>query len=121
MADITTEADIQQLVERFYIALQADSVVGHFFADLDLPHHLPRIRAFWEMVLLDKPGYGTNVTDVHLKLAQRIPMAPEHFDRWLQLWRTTVDALFSGPKAEEVKLRALSIAVVLRAKTAPKD
>jgi len=44
MADITTEADIQQLVERFYTALHADSVVGHFFADLDLPHHLPRIR-----------------------------------------------------------------------------
>lgn len=116
-ADIATEADVKELVERFYGALRTDPVVGHFFADLDLAHHLPRIRAFWEMVLLDKAGYATNVTDVHLKLAQRIPMRKEHFDRWLELWRSTMDALFTGPKANEAKLRALSIAMVLQAKT----
>lgn len=117
MNDIATEEDVRQLVERFYTALRADAVVGHFFADIDLPHHLPRIRAFWEMALLDKAGYTTNVTQVHLKLAERIPMKAEHFDRWLQLWRSTVDELFQGPKAEAAKLRALSIAVVLRTKT----
>lgn len=117
MGDIATEADVQRLVERFYTALRADDVVGHFFAGIDLEHHLPRIRAFWEMVLLDKPGYGTNVTEVHLKLAQRIPMKAEHFDRWLTLWKCNVDELFAGPKAEEAKLRALSIAAVLRVKT----
>ena len=50
----------------------ADPLIGRFFEGLDLDHHLPRISAFWEMVLLNKPGYTTNVTDVHLRLNQRI-------------------------------------------------
>lgn len=115
--DISTEDDVQRLVEQFYGALRTDHTVGHFFQDLDLDSHLPRIRAFWEMVLLDKPGYTTNVTEVHLALSKRIPMEAPHFARWLELWQRTVDALFIGPKAEEAKLRALSIAVVIRSKT----
>lgn len=116
MKDITTREDVRLLVERFYRQLVADKAVGHFFAGLDLTHHLPRIEAFWAMALLDEPGYTTNVTDVHLRLNERIPMEPAHFDRWLELFRNTVDAHFAGPKAEDAKLRALSIAYVLRTK-----
>lgn len=114
--DIATEADIRELVDRFYQALVIDEVVGHFFTGLDLDHHLPRISAFWEMVLLDKPGYNTNVTDVHLKLNERIPMERAHFDRWLALFRHAVDDRYAGPRAEEAKLRALSIATVMLVK-----
>lgn len=117
MNDIATESDVQVLVEHFYSVLAQDDVVGHFFVHVDLAAHLPRIRAFWEMVLLDKPGYTTNVTEVHLHMHKHTPMRKEHFERWLHLWRTTLDALFQGPKVEEAKLRALSIAVVLQAKT----
>jgi hemoglobin len=116
MNDITTETDVQLLVERFYGKLVSDPVVGHFFEGLDLEHHLPRIRAFWEMVLLNKPGYSTNVTDVHLRLNQRIPMKKEHFDRWLQLFRETLSEHFAGPNADEAYLRALSIAAVMLVK-----
>ena len=116
MKDITSENDVKVLVETFYGKLVTDPIVGHFFVGLDLDHHLPRIRAFWEMVLLDKPGYATNVTDVHLKLNQRIPMKREHFDRWLSLFDATVNERFNGPKADEAKLRARSIAAVLLVK-----
>lgn len=113
MNDIVNEEDVRALVEDFYGRLVIDPVVGHFFTGLHLTEHLPRIRAFWEMVLLDKPGYTTNVTDVHLRLHQRIPMKKEHFDRWLELWRATVDAHFEGRNAEEAKLRALSVGGVM--------
>jgi hemoglobin len=116
MNDISTSADVQRLVETFYRELVTDPLIGKFFAGLDLEHHLPRIRAFWEMILLGQPGYTTNVTEVHLKLHQRIPMERAHFDRWLELFRSTVDALFIGPNAEEAKLRALSIATVILVK-----
>ena len=33
-----------------------------------------------------------------------------HFDRWLELFLATVDENFSGPKAEEAKGRAMSVA-----------
>ncbi|HMC97000.1 MAG TPA: group III truncated hemoglobin [Flavobacteriales bacterium] len=111
--DITTSEDIRELVERFYRSLVIDPVIGHFFVGLDLEHHLPRIAAFWEMVLLDRPGYTTNVTDVHLRLNQRIPMERTHFDRWLELFRKAVDERYTGEKAEEAKLRALSVATAM--------
>lgn len=117
MHDIATADDIQLLVEEFYGGLTRDALMGHFFAGIALEHHLPRIRAFWEMALLGKPGYTTNVTDVHLQLAKRIPMQPEHFARWLELWRSTIDMHFAGPLADEAKLRALSIATVIQVKT----
>lgn len=113
MSDISTAADVKRLVETFYQKLVIDPVVGKFFEGLDLEHHLPRIRAFWEMALLNVPGYTTNVTEVHLRLHQRIPMERADFDRWLELFRVTVDELFTGPNAEEAKLRALSIAAVM--------
>jgi len=112
-SDITSSEDINELVARFYRKLVIDPVIGHFFAGLDLEHHLPRIAAFWEMVLLDKPGYTTNVTEVHLKLNQRIPMERAHFDRWLELFRGAVDERYAGANAEEAKLRALSVATVM--------
>lgn len=114
--DIATEDDLRGLVEDFYGTLARDPLVGPFFAGLDLDAHLPRIRAFWGMVLLDRPGYTTNVTEVHRALAQRMPLEPRHFDRWLELWRDAVDARFTGPVAETAKERALSIAAVIRAK-----
>ncbi len=116
MNDISTSADIQLLVETFYGDLVTDPLLGKFFEGLDLEHHLPRIRAFWEMVLLGEPGYTTNVTEVHLKLNQRIPMERAHFDRWLELFRGTIDRMFAGPNAEEAKMRALSIAAVMLVK-----
>ncbi|MBL0043904.1 MAG: group III truncated hemoglobin [Flavobacteriales bacterium] len=79
--DISTSEDIHELVERFYRKLVVDPVIGHFFVGLDLEHHIPRIASFWEMILLNKPGYVTNVTEVHLKLNQRIPMERVHFDQ----------------------------------------
>ena len=116
MSDISTRSDIQLLVETFYRELVIDPLIAKFFVGLELEHHLPRIRAFWEMVLLNEPGYTTNVTEVHLKLHQRIPMERAHFDRWLELFRETVDELFTGPNAEESKMRALSIATVMLVK-----
>ena len=116
MSDISTPSDIKLLVETFYHDLVTDPLIGKFFEGLDLEHHLPRIRAFWEMILLGQPGYTTNVTEVHLKLHQRIPMERVHFNRWLELFRSTVDHLFAGPNAEEAKMRALSIATVMLVK-----
>ena len=116
MIDISSPEDIRLLVETFYRRLVVDPLIGKFFEGLDLEHHLPRIRAFWEMALLNVPGYTTNVTEVHLKLHQRIPMEKAHFDRWLELFKGTVDEIFTGPNAEEAKLRALSIATVMLVK-----
>jgi hemoglobin len=44
-------------------------------------------------------------------------MNPEHFEHWVIVFTTTVDELFEGVKAIEIKDRALNIANVIMYKT----
>jgi hemoglobin len=55
----------------------------------------------------------------HEQLHQKSPLSAEHFDRWLQLFLSTVNELFEGEKAELIKQRALSIATMMRIKVFP--
>ncbi len=112
-SDLQTPDDIRRLVETFYTAVRPDPQIGHFFTELDWDHHIPRIVSFWSMVLFGDRSYTGDPMTAHQRLHQRIPMERTHFDRWLALWTTTVDQLFSGPKAEEAKDRARTIAAVM--------
>jgi hemoglobin len=42
-------------------------------------------------------------------LNQKVAMDFTHFNRWNTLFNETVDALFKGEKAEEIKKRAMNI------------
>lgn len=110
---IDSEEDVRTLVHRFYDRATKDELIGDFFVDLDLPAHLPKITSFWCMVLLGDPSYQGSPIAAHMMLDRRIRMEPQHFDRWLALWESTVDELFSGDKAEEAKQRARKIASVM--------
>lgn len=112
-SDIANEADVHRLIDTFYTTVRPDPVIGHFFAHVDWSHHIPHITQFWCMVLFgDRRFHGDPMT-AHQKLNARIPMHPDHFAHWVMLFHATVDALFAGPKAEEAKQRAQSIAGVM--------
>lgn len=111
--DITSEADVLRLVEAFYTRVRPDPVIGHFFTELDWEHHIPRITRFWCMVLFGDHRFEGDPITAHKKLHARLPMRPEHFAHWIELFHATVDDLFTGPKAEEAKQRARTIAGVM--------
>lgn len=113
MNDLRDASDIARLVEAFYARVRPDPLIGHFFLDLDWERHLPRIRSFWEMVLLGDRAYTGDPMTVHRALHARIPMERQHFERWLALFEATVTNLFEGPKADEAVQRARSIAAVM--------
>src|SRR5687768_6465375 len=69
-------------------------------------HHLPTMYLFWTQMLFRKPVYKGAPWPKHMVL----PLAKQHFERWISLFSQTVDALFAGPKANEAKSAALSIA-----------
>lgn len=102
MNDISTRADVEQLVDAFYAEVMKDEVLAPFFARLDFNAHLPKMVHFWTFVLLDEPGYTTNVTEKHMKM----PLQEVHFKHWLSLFHKTVDTYFAGEKAELAKQRA---------------
>ena len=117
--DIQSRADIENMVNSFYQKVQQDNVISHFFNDvvkLDWSKHIPVMYDFWESILLDKHNYKGNPMPAHISLHEKSPMKKEHFDRWIQLFSSTVDELFQGEKAELAKTRALSIATVMQIK-----
>jgi hemoglobin len=111
--DITGPADVQRLIAAFYAKARYDPALAHFFTHVDWAHHTPRIEAFWNTLLFGTQSYVGDPMSAHIQLHQRLPMAPAHFTRWVELFSNTVDELFAGPKAEEAKQRAGSIAGVM--------
>ncbi|HWU58024.1 MAG TPA: group III truncated hemoglobin [Microbacteriaceae bacterium] len=112
-SDLTGRADVQHLVESFYLRAFADPLIGHIFTDvthMNLEHHLPIMCDFWETVLFQAGLYRRNALALHVALNAKFPLGQEHFDRWLALWIENVDEKFSGEKAELAKTQARRIA-----------
>lgn len=105
MDDIRNEEDITLLVETFYARVFANEILAPFFKELDFDQHKPKMIFFWSFVLLDKPGYTTNVFDKHTHMVLR----KEHFNEWVRLFHQTVDDLFEGEKANDAKFRASTL------------
>jgi hemoglobin len=110
--DILKRDDIKILVDRFYDKVKDDSLLGPVFNHVDWPHHLPIMYDFWSSMLLGDQTYRGNPLQKHMHLA----INEDHFNRWLHLFTQTVDENFQGEKAEEVKMRAQSIAGIFQLK-----
>jgi hemoglobin len=111
--DIETRADCERLVRAFYQRAMTDPMIGFFFVDvakLDLEGHLPVIASFWETILLGGQTYSGGAFAPHISVHRQAPLKSGHFERWLALWRTTVDELFAGPRAELAKAHAERVA-----------
>jgi hemoglobin len=119
--DITSRADIAQLVIHFYEQVKKDPVISFIFTDvanINWEHHIPLITDFWESILLDNPVYTKNAMEVHYVLNKKLPLQKEHFSQWVLLFCTAVDDLFEGKIAALAKTRAKSIAAVMQFKMA---
>jgi len=69
--------------------------------------------AFWETVLFGTGGYQGNPLAAHAKLEPMTEMGGAQFDRWLAVFRATVDQLFVGEWAEHIKRAAEDMANVI--------
>ena len=118
-ADLAGRKGLESVVNRFYEHVLADAQLAPFFNQHFRVHfdkHLPRMYDYWENVLLHTGAYNGNPMRTHQILHQQHPMKPADFNRWLQLFHETVDELFEGPQAHELKLRARNIAYLMEAR-----
>ncbi len=112
MRDIQNKADIEQLINAFYNDLLNIDEMKPVFEGLNFEKHVPQIVHFWSFVLLDEPGYKTNVFEKHLHLPIQLPL----FDIWLHTFNNNVDKLFKGEKAELAKQRATVLTHTFKSK-----
>jgi hemoglobin len=111
--DIDDRGDCERLVRAFYSRVLVDPVIGWIFVDvakLDVEAHVPQIASFWETILLGSRSYAGGAFAPHAALHAKVGLRVGHFERWLALWRETVDECFAGERAELAKAHALRVA-----------
>lgn len=84
-----SEEVIRTLVYAFYGKIREDPDLGPIFARVigsDWNPHLAKMCDFWSSVMLMSGRYKGNPMIAHMRLKM---VRPEHFDRWLDLFRET--------------------------------
>lgn len=110
--DLSTRADVHDLVVEFYREVVFDEVLEPLFgevAEVDWAQHIPKLIDYWCRILLRDGGFAGPVTAVHRHLHSLEPIRVEHCDRWYSLWVRSVDARWAGPVADHAKAHAASM------------
>jgi hemoglobin len=88
------EALVRQVVDAFYAKARRDPVIGPVFnaaiPDAEWPRHLAVIADFWSSMLLGTATYSGRPMPKHLAIPG---LSDRHFERWLGLFRGTVEEL----------------------------
>lgn len=115
-ADLQDRDDIERLVVAFYRYAAMDELLGPVFvaAHVDWPGHIDTLTDFWAWQLLGERGYEGNPLRAHEPVHARTPFSDAHYDRWLDLFVSTIDEHFAGPVAEVAKGRAKKMAAAMR-------
>jgi hemoglobin len=112
MKDIETYEDCLVLITKFYDKLMFDEEIGHFFQQVNLSHHIPKVTDFWAFILIDKQGYSNNMMAAHAKL----DLHESDFKRWLHLFHETIGEHFHGEKANLAIERSKLVAWTMTSK-----
>lgn len=115
LKDISDIQDIKLLVNTFYDKVQKDDLIGPIFNEKMMgrwPEHLEKMYRFWQTILLEEHTYSGSPFPPH----KQLPINLSHFDRWMEIFTSTVDSLFVGKLAEEAKVRAANMAYMFNYK-----
>ncbi len=119
------EAAIRELVHAFYAEVRNDAELGPIFRRVigdDWDAHLAKMCDFWSSVMLMSGRYKGTPMVAHMRLKM---VRPEHFARWLSLFRATAERLFPADiaalfiaRAENIA-RSLELGMFFRVEKAP--
>jgi len=107
--DISSEKDVQLLVDTFYDKVRNNADLSPIFVQRLGDHwdsHLSKLYQFWNTILFVKPGYHGKPVEGHFSMG----INQKHFDLWLSIWGNTIDELFEGEIAERAKYRGKTMA-----------
>ena len=104
------ERFISRMVDRFYASIRQDGILGPIFAErvTDWPQHLDRMKSFWRAVLFNSGEFSGNPMLKHMAIPD---LEVEHFERWLNLFYSTLREMEVEPEGTTlVATKARSIA-----------
>jgi len=107
--------DIKLLVDDFYDKVQKDEYLADIFNNViqdSWPEHLEKMYQFWQTILLGEHTYKGTPFAPHVNL----PVERKHFNRWLELFKATLEEHFEGRVAEEAMWRANKMAEMFQMK-----
>ena len=113
MKKLESREDIELLVNSFYTKVIDDETIGFFFKDIikvDFEKHLPKMYSFWETILFGQMSYKGNPMAVHFPNKELEAMKKRHFERWLELWKQTIEENFTGQNADMAITKSENIA-----------
>lgn len=113
--DLTDKDDIILMVDTFYTKVNKDDILSpvfNEFSKVNWDKHLPRMYDFWNTILFSEGNYKGSPFDKHIPL----PINSTHFERWMTLFKETLDELFEGDFTESTKARANLIAYTFESK-----
>ena len=113
--EIISLDDIKKLVDTFYGKVRKDELIGPIFNERiqdRWPQHLEKMYTFWQTVLLGEHTYFGSPFPPHANL----PVSHQHFEKWMELFKQTLDELFTGAVAEDAKWRAGKMAEMFESK-----
>lgn len=113
--EIESIEDVRLLVDQFYGKVQQDDLLKDVFNDViqdRWPEHLEKMYRFWQTVLLDEHTYFGAPFPPHAFL----PVAQEHFERWIKLFSETVDYYYYGERADRAKWQGERMAEMFQVK-----
>lgn len=116
LPDITGRPDLVRLVDAFYVRVRADEGLGHVFdgiARVNWESHLPKLYDFWDTVLFRAGTFRGNPIAAHANLIPLTHMGWPLFERWLEIFRATVDEHFVGERAGHIVRCAEDMASVI--------
>ena len=108
------EPMIRSVVWSFYERVRADDLIGPVFERVVAEHwddHLDKLCDFWSSVLLMTGRFKGAPMAAHLRLEE---IAPQHFERWLALFRATVVEMCPADAAELFTVKSKVIAQSLQ-------
>jgi hemoglobin len=116
LPDIRDRDDLSVLVHAFYDRIREEPQLGPIFdkiAEVDWQTHLPKMVGFWEKALFRSGEYNGNPLRTHLNLNTRVALDRPLFERWIQLFDSTVDEHFQGDRAGHIKRIGADMAQVM--------
>lgn len=116
MSELTQE-QLKIFITRFYAKVRQDELLGVVFNDVaqvDWGHHIPLLCKFWNSIMLGTKEYHGNAYIKHVTLSTKTLITDSHFERWLNLFKETAEAILSVEDAQKIMERATMIAKSLQ-------